>query len=171
MINHVGFLSVLLALTGLAASVESYGQEHDEEAEHGEHHEYLKNSLELFLGATHSDDDTNFSIGTIYEHRVNETFGWGGVTEYTPDEGSWVLAVPFFIHPAEPWRVNIAPGVEMEGGEKNFLLRLGGSYEFESNNWAIAPEINFDLVDGDVNVVVGFGIRWKHRLIPVLRGM
>ncbi len=167
-VNHCLALVVLICLI---ASGKSFVQGHEDGSPQEEHGEYLLNSLELFLGGTYSDDDFNFSIGSIYEHRINESFGWGGVAEYTPEESSWVLVVPFFVHPSEPVRLTFAPGVELEGSDSNFLLRVGGSYEFEKNGWAIAPEINFDLIDGDVNVVVGFGIRWKHRLIPALQGM
>ena len=101
MIVTRNLVSAFLTTTMLVASAASYGQEHDENAEHGAHHEYLQNSIELFLGATHSDNDTNFSIGSIYEHRINETFGWGGIAEYTADEGNWLLVVPFsFIRPS-----------------------------------------------------------------------
>ena len=170
MINRKDLLSVFLSITVLTVPAATYAQEHDNKTEAG-HGEELHNSLELFLGATHSDGENNFSIGGIYEHRFNHALGMGGTAEYTPDEGTWVLVVPFFVHPVEPWRLTIGPGVEMHGGEEEFLFRLGGSYEFVSENWAIAPEVNFDLVDGDVIVVFGVGIRWKHRLIPALKGL
>ena len=170
MIDRKNLLSVFLSIAVLIAPASAFAQEHDDEIDTG-HGEELHNSLELFLGATRSDGDNNFSVGAIYEHRFNHARGMGGVAEYTPEEGTWVLVVPFFVHPVEPWRLNIGPGVEMHGGEKEFLFRLGGSYEFVQKNWAVAPEVNFDLVDGDVNVVFGFGIRWKHRLIRALEGL
>ncbi len=42
------------------------------------------NSVELFIGGTHSDDDdTELSLGIAYERRFNTLIGLGGLVEYT----------------------------------------------------------------------------------------
>jgi hypothetical protein len=119
--------------------------------------EFAKNSLELFLGGTYAEDEgTNFSIGLGYERRFGEKFGVGGLVEYTNGSGrEWVFAVPFYFHTTESWKVYLAPGLENEDGENEFLVRLGSSYEFDMGGWSMAPELNFDFVDGDVKPVFG----------------
>jgi len=119
--------------------------------------EFEKNSLELFLGGTYADDEgTNFSIGLGYERRLGEKFGVGGLIEYTMGKGrEWVIAAPVLFHPTESWKVYLAPGLEYEDGENEFMVRLGSSYEFEMGGWSLAPELNFDFVDGDVKTVFG----------------
>lgn len=140
---------VTLAIPGMASA-----------QDRGETAEFEKNALELFLGGTYAGDDgTSFSTGLAYERRLKEKLGIGGLVEYT-DGREWVLAVPVYFHPAEPWKFFLAPGLEREDGENEFMVRLGSSYEFEMGSWTLAPELSFDFVDGDVKTVFGlnFGI-------------
>ena len=140
---------VMLTIPGMASA-----QDENETVE------FEKNALELFLGGTYADDDgTSFSTGLAYERRLNEKVGIGGLVEYTEGR-EWVLAVPVNFHPTESWKLFLAPGLEREDGENEFMVRLGSSYEFEMGSWTLAPELSFDFVDGDVKTVFGlnFGI-------------
>jgi hypothetical protein len=118
------------------------------------------NLVELFVGVTHDDSDNELSVGATYERRLSAGFGVGGIGEYTADR-EFVLAVPFFWHPVEPWRFLVAPGTEIEDGDHEFLVRLGGSYEIEFSDWSLSPEVNLDFVDSDVVIVVGASFGWK----------
>jgi hypothetical protein len=40
------------------------------------------------------------------------------------------------------------------------LARVGTSYEFEIGEWTLAPEVNFDFVDGDTAFVAGVSLGW-----------
>ncbi len=134
-----------------------------EEPHHGDSEEWshARNKLELFLGATHVESDDEFSVGLTYEYRINETFGLGGLVEYTDGVGTWLWALPVFIHPVEPWRLVVAPGLELEGSEDEFLLRIGVAYEWEFGEWSVAPELNLDFVDSETNEV--FGVSFGRR--------
>jgi len=118
---------------------------------------FKRNVVELFGGATFNNSETDGSLGLSYERRVTEKFGIGGLIEYTHGR-DWVYAVPFSWRITDPWKVFVAPGWEHEEGENTYLTRLGTSYEFELGEMTIAPEINFDFVDGDTAVVAGVSL-------------
>jgi len=120
---------------------------------------FKRNVVELFGGATFNDSETNGSIGLSYERRVTEKFGIGGLVEYTNGR-EWIYAVPFSWRITEPWKVVVAPGWEHEEGENTYLTRIGTSYEFEVGEMTLAPEINFDFVDGDTAIVAGVSLGW-----------
>ena len=84
---------------------------------------------------------------------------FGGMTHDGSD--SWVLCVPFFLHPYAGWAAWLAPGVEIEEEENNFLFRVGLGYEFEvSPRWSVAPEINVDFTNGNTKLAYGFTLSW-----------
>ena len=117
--------------------------------------EFEKNALELFLGGTYADDEgTNFSIGLAYERRLGEKIGLGGLIEYTEGR-EWVFAAPVFFLPTDAWKIGVAPGVEHDDGENEFLVRVGTAYEFDMGSWTLAPELSFDFVDSEVKTVFG----------------
>jgi hypothetical protein len=131
-------------------------------AEEPEPAEAANNGIEFFLGGTHSeDDDTEFSVGIAYERRLSEKIGLGGLAEHTKSR-EWVLAIPFYFHPTEPWKLFLAPGVEIEDSESDFLVRVGTAYEFDMGSWTLAPELSFDFVDSEVKTIFGlnFGIEF-----------
>jgi hypothetical protein len=142
----------VLTFTGAVSA-----QEVDEAAE------FEKNSLELFLGGTYADDEgTNFSIGLGYERRLGEKFGVGGLVEYTKGKGrEWVIALPLYFHPTERWKLFLAPGVEIEDSESEFLVRVGTAYEFDMGSWTLAPELSFDFVDSEVKTVFGLNFGFE----------
>jgi hypothetical protein len=53
----------------------------------------------------------------------------GTLVEYTNGR-EWVLAVPLSWHVTEPWKILIAPGIEIEDGDSQYMTRVGTSYEF-----------------------------------------
>ena len=120
---------------------------------------FERNGFELFAGATFNHGESNASFGLSYERRVTKRFGVGGLVEYTNGR-EWVFAVPFSWRITEPWKVMVAPGWEHEDGENTYLTRVGTSYEFEIGDWTLAPEVNFDFVDGDTAYVVGVSLGW-----------
>lgn len=120
---------------------------------------FKRNGMELFGGATFNNSETNASFGLTYERRVTEKFGIGGLVEYTNGR-EWIFAFPFSWRITDPWKVIIAPGWEHEEGENTYLTRIGTSYEFEIGEMTLAPEINFDFVDGDTAVVAGVSLGW-----------
>ena len=120
---------------------------------------FKRNGMELFGGATFNNSETNASFGLTYERRVTEKFGIGGLIEYTNGR-EWVFAFPLSWRITDPWKVNIAPGWEHEEGENTYLTRIGTSYEFKIGEATLAPEINFDFVDGDTAVVAGVSLGW-----------
>jgi hypothetical protein len=134
-----------------------------EEAEHSEHgraHEH-RHHLALFLGATHTDEEDEFSIGIDYEYRLKPILGVGGVVEYTGgDLETTVVVAALFIHPYDQWRLVLAPGFENEDGDNEFLFRVGVSYQFPVGRWTISPEFNVDFVDGEENLVYGLSFGW-----------
>jgi hypothetical protein len=134
-----------------------------EEAEHSEKggvHDH-RHHLALFLGATHTDEEDEFSIGIDYEYRLKPILGVGGLVEYTGGVlETTVVAAALFIHPYDEWRLVLAPGFENEGSDNEFLFRAGVSYQFPVGKWTISPEFNVDFVDGEENLVYGLSFGW-----------
>lgn len=120
-----------------------------------------RNFIELFVGITHDDGDNEGSLGLTYERKFDR-FGTGIIAEFTNSESrETVLALPFFWHPAEPWRTLVAIGTEIDEGEYTFLTRVGGSYEIEFSGWSLSPEVNIDFVDDRAVLVFGASFVWK----------
>ena len=147
------FLIALLSASGNACAENASADDADE---------FKSNGVELFVGRTFDGGVRDFSLGATYERRFGEKFGVGAIAEYTDDipGREWVFAVPFFWHVTDPWKVLIAPGVERADSKNDYLTRLGASYEFEFNGWTLAPELNFDFVEGETKTVVGVSFGW-----------
>jgi hypothetical protein len=134
-----------------------------EEAEHSpaEGVHAHRHHVALFLGATHTDEEDEFSIGMDYEYRLNPLLGLGGIAEYTGGEHeTTIAAAAFFIHPFKALRLVLGPGFESGGDEKEFLLRVGASYHIPVGKLTLAPEFNVDFVDGNKNLVYGISLGW-----------
>lgn len=127
-----------------------------QDTESGEGEAFEANIFEVFLGGTFDDGESDTSFGMAYERRLNESFGIGGLVEYTSGR-EWVYIVPFTMHISESWKVLLAPGFEHAEGENTYLTRVGTAYDFKFDGFALAPEVNFDFVDGNTKVVVGVG--------------
>ena len=113
------------------------------------------------MGITHDDGENEASLGLTYERKFDR-FGTGFIIEFTKaDRRETVLALPFFWHPAEPWRTVVAIGTEINDGDHSFLTRVGGSYEIEFSGWSLSPEVNVDFVDDDTVLVFGASFVWK----------
>ena len=83
--------------TGAAAQAQESGTEAED-----------RNFIELFVGITHDDGENDPSLGLTYERRFGR-FGTGFIAEFTKaDRRETVLALPFFWHPADPWRTVVA---------------------------------------------------------------
>jgi len=91
----------ILVFVACATSAVAQVQESGTEAED-------RNFIELFVGITHDDGENEASLGLTYEHRFGR-FGTGFIAEFTmADRRETVLALPFFWHPADPWRTVVA---------------------------------------------------------------
>jgi hypothetical protein len=144
----------MLVFMACAASAAAQAAETDTEAEY-------RDFIEIFVGITHDEGENDPSLGLTYEHRFGQ-FGTGVIAEFTKsDSRDSVLALPFFWHPADPWRMVVAIGTEYDDGENSFLTRVGGSYEFEFSGWSLSPEVNVDFVDDDTVLVIGASFVWK----------
>jgi hypothetical protein len=149
---------ITLFLIVKAASV-SAGEQGN--GEHEQAHHYHLNTAEVFIGGTYEDgehgSENGFSIGLVYERRLNNIFGTGAFYEYTAgDFDKWSIGVPLFIHPYKGWRFALAPGLEHRDSDDEFLFRTGVGYEFElSERWVIIPEFNVDFVDSEESYVFG----------------
>ena len=134
-------MRIALALSFLACvTMAAQAQEAEEEAE-------KKNFVEVFAGITHDDGENDTSLGLTYERKFDR-FGTGFIVELTDsDTRETILALPFFWHPAEPWRTVVAIGTEINDGDHSFLTRVGGSYEIEFSGWSLSPEVNVDFGD------------------------
>lgn len=131
-----------------------------QDAAPGDNGDFKPNSVEVFVGGTFDDGDGEASFGLSYERRLNSAFGLGALAEYTNGR-EWVLAVPFNWHVTESWKLMVAPGVEFEDGDSEYLTRVGTSYEFKFSGWSLAPELNVDFVGGEVKTVVGVSVGWE----------
>jgi hypothetical protein len=130
------------------AATTTQAQETESEAE-------KRNFIEAFVGVTHDDGENEASLGVTYERKFGR-FGTGIIAEVTKaDSREAVLAVPFFWHPAEPWRTVVAVGVENSDDGDSFLTRVGASYEIEFSGWSLSPEVNLDFVDDSTVLVFG----------------
>ena len=148
-------LFILVALTSIGVCDESGSKAHEE----GDY----RNKVSLFGGNTKDGSENGASIGLEYEYQINPRFGIGVLGEYASgDFDSWVIGIPVFIHPHAGWFFRLAPGLEFEDSETNFLFRAGLGYEFElMPRWSLAPEINADFVDGDTKLVYGLTLSWE----------
>lgn len=151
-----GVVVALLALMLGALDASAGSPVSDASQDHGDAH-YHKNLVGVVLGITHGGRRKNApALGLEYERRFSESFGVGGVLEYTGGDAEvWVAAIPFAYHIGH-WKFYVAPGVEDGHHGTEELVRLGGEYAFElSGGWEVAPQINVDFVDGEDAWVFG----------------
>ncbi len=144
--------TVLVVFTALSTFARAEELHHEDESEHKHH-------LSIFLGNTHEKGEDEFTIGVDYERRLNALWGIGGLIDYAGGRfDTTVIAVPLFFHPDRHWRLLLAPGIELHGGDSEFLVRAGIGYEFEVNEWTLSPEFSVDRVDGEYVKVIGVSI-------------
>ena len=159
--------------------------EHEEHGgEHGErpHH---KNDFAIFLGATDEHGhDTEFTWGLDYKRRVAERWAVGGLFDYAGGGlRNAILAASVTWLPGGGLTLTAAPGIEFhrgrsanegcgcggstkseetgEHGEADkdatyFVFRLGVGWGFPiGESYAIEPQVNLDLVEGEKVWVYG----------------
>ena len=170
---------ISLSLLSGAAFAADHGPE--EAIDHGatahDEHEFHRHHLSLFLGVTDgkilkevereggepielSRDRQEFTAGLDYIYRVNQYLGVGALVDYAGgDFDFWVIGVPFVLHATNQLKFMVAPGFEDRTSEsREFLVRLGVSYDFEVGNFTLAPAFNVDLVDGEETFVYGINL-------------
>jgi hypothetical protein len=170
-LNLVLALSFLLVLMPTDVFADEAEHSHEEKT----HPPYHTHHAALFLGGTHADVEIEteggireegedaFTVGLDYEYRFSQLFGVGGLVEYAGGELETTSAMAgLFIHPIGGLKLFLAPGVEHEGDENEFLFRAGVHYNFLFGNFVVTPVLAVDFVDGEENLVYGvsFGYGW-----------
>jgi hypothetical protein len=149
-------------------------QESDGEPEERER----RNSVELFVGGVTETEESasGFGFGIEYNRRLSRRWSIGveAIELSTTDvTRNWLIVFPVYFHLTEGLGVKAGPGLEgskekpEDGGESEsttqFALRLGAGYEFElGERFTLTPEINADLIGGNVTWVYGvsFGLKF-----------
>ncbi len=149
----ITLLLIMLPLQMVVAVEEEGIQKEGEESYH---------ALELFLGNTHEHSENGFTVGLAYGYRLTELFGAGAFWEYAADPfDKWSAGVALLIYPYKGLRFLLAPGLEHNEGEYEFLFRTGVAYEFEIGRGSITPEFAVDFVDGEESYVYGLTFGWR----------
>ncbi len=180
------FKVLIITITLLMLSQISIGQEH----ENNETHEFKHFRVAAALGHAYipeakSEGDTFVAIPTFgldiqywFSHK------WGialkndiEIATYLVDSNDGdsdkivreypvIIALPVLFSPWENRGFNfiLGPGIEIEGHENFYVIRLGVGSEFEiGNHWDFAPEIIYDLKNGHINsltLAIGVGKRF-----------
>jgi hypothetical protein len=136
------------------------------------------NAVELFVGGVTETEESasGFGIGIEYNRRLSRRWSVGveAIELSTTDvTRNWLVVFPVYFHVTEGLGVKAGPGLEgskeesEEGADSEstteFALRLGAGYEFElGERFTITPEINADLIGGNVTWVYGvsFGLKF-----------
>jgi hypothetical protein len=151
-------LSVLSAilLAAYAPLVLAETEEHEPDSSHETTHDFHRNFVAGFIGATHEGRrENNVALGIGYERFFNESFAIGVIVEHTfGDLDFTVLAVPFAYRSGR-WRLYIAPGVEDSKHGAKSLMRLGAEYAFEVGAIEVSPQVAVDFVGGEEVLVLG----------------
>lgn len=137
-----------------------------------------RHSIELFVGGVTETEESasGFGIGIEYQRRLSERWSIGiealelSTTDVSRD---WLVVVPLYFHVTDAFGVKVGPGLEgskdePEDGEESesstqFAVRFGAGYEFElGERFTLTPEVNLDLIGGNVTWVYGlsFGYRF-----------
>lgn len=132
---------------------------HSTQAKEGYHH-----FPEIFIGATHFDNETNFTYALEYEYKFNPKFGAGLIYERTENahhgDGVTLKIAALYYHPVSSFRLGIGYGEEKVGGEIQHteeLYRVVASYDYHFENFSVAPTLAFDFIDGETATVFGLG--------------
>jgi hypothetical protein len=168
---------------------EAAHEEHGEE--HGGRH-WHTNDVGIFLGATDEHGhDTELTWGLEYRRLIAKRWGLGVLFDYAGGElRNAILAPTLTWLPVGRLQILMAPGIEFHRGraatedcgcdphgksedpeqiglfdedETYFVLRIGAGWNFAvGQNYAITPQINLDLVEGEKVWVYGlaFAYAW-----------
>jgi hypothetical protein len=151
----------LLLAPGQLRAQESHEQSGDEGEVSGEHgeHEFHRNHVAIFLGATVDEDESAFTLGADYERRFSKRFGIGVLADYASgDVRAYVVALPVFLHVTERLKFFVAAGVEDSSHGTESLVKLGVDYGFKVGGLIVAPVFTVDFVDRQEILVFGLNI-------------
>lgn len=142
----------VIALGWLLAGNATYAGEHEEHSE-----PFHKNLFGGFIGITGEERrERALTLGLGYERRVTESFGVGFDLERALGDLDFTVATAGLSWRADRWKFLAGAGVEnRDGGDTEFLTRVGVEYGFERNGIEFAPRFIVDVVDGDVVLVYG----------------
>ena len=116
----------------------------------------------IFIGATHAQDESEFTYGIEYEYKLSDQLGLGALYEKTPDahyeDGVSIKLAQLFYHPNQNIRLGIGIGKEKIHGSHSYtkdLYRTGVSYEIFVGDFVVAPTVAVDFIDGEKAYVLG----------------
>jgi hypothetical protein len=128
---------------------------------------YGNNELGIFIGDTRFEGQGAFTVGGEYEYRWNTTAGIGLQFEYASSDSlsrTWILAVPFCLHPYGGLRLSFAPAVAAfdEGDDtvNRGLVRAALAYSLEAGDFTITPEFGLDFMSEHAYTV--YGVRFGY---------
>jgi len=164
---------------------EAEHEEHGESEGHGGRPHHL-NDVAIFLGGTDEPGHpTEFTWGLDYKRRIAERWAVGGLFDHAGGElRNAIVAASITWLPVGNLTLTAAPGIEFQrgrgssegcncphaletddGGEHDeadkdetyFVFRLGVGWGFPiGDSYAIEPQVNLDLVNGEKVWVYGF---------------
>jgi hypothetical protein len=168
--------------TESVAHDEQHDAEGDHEGhDHRPHH---LNDVAIFLGATDEPGHpTEFTWGLDYKRRVAERWAVGGLFDYAGGLRNAIVAASVTWFPIGNLTLTAAPGIEFHRGRGSsedcncphaltsddsggngevdedatyFVFRVGVGWGFPiGNSYAIEPQVNLDLVEGEKVWVYG----------------
>jgi hypothetical protein len=113
-------------------------------------------AFHAFAGFTAERGGDGVTLGGNYEYQLEDEVGLGGFAEVTlSNRTAVVLGGAGFFHVGDRWVFLGGPGVEIMDGDADVIVRVGGWYEFEMDDFTLAPTLFIDLGDGDPAIVVG----------------
>lgn len=128
--------------------------------------------LALFLGSGKEEGASGEklsakAVGLTFEYSITDLWGIGVVVERLDvhEDANHVVVIPVSYRFGGGFRAFAGPGYEFNAHEDKdkALLRLGLNYGFEINeNWGVAPEVIYDMLDGHGNTwLLGIAIEYR----------
>lgn len=165
-------IAILFSFARISSAQETHHTEHEqsehaEDSEHDEEHLH-RHHIAGFLGGTHAEHETAFTVGADYEYRLSEWVGVGALIDYAGGHlGERIVAGMVVVHPITSLAVGVAAGqdhrVEHGHGENSFVVRVGATYYFEVGRFGIGPSYFLDTTNGEtlhvfgITIATGFG--------------
>jgi hypothetical protein len=117
---------------------------------------WLEDGFHALAGFTAGRGGDGVTLGANYEYQLKDEIGVGGFGEVTlSNRTAVVLGGAAFFHVGDRWVFLGGPGVEIISGNADVIARVGGWYEFEVDDFTLAPTLFIDLGGGDPAIVVG----------------
>lgn len=155
-------ITALLALTLLTGPAVASESESHESGHHAIPHSWIAFSIGYALERKRAKDEEAGAIGVEYGYRFSEKWGVGAVVEALGSDTirDASVVVPLSFHPYAGWRLFSGPGVEFGEKHNDWMLRIGGGYEFElGNRWTLAPEVVYDVIEsGKRTYILGLAL-------------